>query len=84
MFFAYKNWLNILVMVPYKVLPIRPGLDPKWLGIKTPFSKKYRMFEKKNYGQISITGPDLDPENIGKFDGRFGRQILHFFYKKKP
>ena len=41
-------------------MPIRPGLDPKWLGIKIPFSKKYRKFEKKNNGQISITGPDLD------------------------
>ena len=27
--------------------------------------------------QFSITGPDLDPEIIEKFDGRFGRQILH-------
>ena len=51
------------------------GLDSKWLGIKTLFSKKYRKFEKNNYaGQISITGPDLDPENIDKFDDQFGRQ----------
>ena len=35
-----------------KVLPIR-------LRIKTPFSKKFRKFEKK-YGQISNTGPNLD------------------------
>ena len=46
-----------------------------------PFSKKYRKFEKKNYGQISITGPDLDPEKIVKFDDRFSRQILHFLQK---
>ena len=53
-------------------MPIRPGLDPKSLGVKTPFSKKHRKFEKKKYGQISITGPDLDPEKIEKF---FGHQI---------
>ena len=45
-------------------MPIRPGLDPKWLGIKTTVSKKYRKFEKNYYGQISITGPDLDPQKI--------------------
>ena len=44
-----------------------------------PLFKKVRKFEKNNYGQISITGPDLDPEKIEKFDDRFGRQI---FYKK--
>ena len=57
-----------------KVLPIRPGFDPKWLGNKTPFSKKYRKLEKK-YGQISITVPDLDPEKIEKFDDRFGTKF---------
>ena len=46
-----------------KVLPIRLGLDPKLLGIKT-------FFSKKNYGQISITGPNLDPKKIEKFDDR--------------
>ena len=56
-------------------MPIRPGLDPKLLGIITPFSKKYKKFEKKNYGQISITGLDIDPEKIEKFDDRSGRQI---------
>ena len=35
------------------------------------------------YDQISITGPDVDPEKTEKFDDRLGRQILHFF-KKKP
>ena len=34
------------------------------LGIKTPFSKKYRKFKKNNNGQISITGPDLENQNI--------------------
>ena len=37
-----------------------------------PLSKKYRISSKKNYGQISITGPDLDPEKIEKFDDQFG------------
>ena len=49
-----------------KVLPIRPGLDPNWLGIKTSILKKYKKFENKIYDQISITGPDLDPEKIEK------------------
>ena len=44
-----------------------------------PFSKKYRKFEKKNYGQISITGPDLDPEKIEKFNDRFGRLSLKVY-----
>ena len=51
------------------------------LGSRLPFLKKYRKFEKNNYGKISITGPDLDPEKIEKFEDRFGRQILHL--KKK-
>ena len=46
----------------------------KVLPISLAISKKYRKFEKKYYGQqISITGPDLDPEKIEKFDDRFGR-----------
>ena len=57
-FYEYTNYR--------KVLPIRPGLDPKWLGIKTPFSKSIGNL-KKNYGQISISGLDLDPEKIEKF-----------------
>ena len=28
-------------------MSIRPGLDPKWFGIKTPYPNKYRKFEKK-------------------------------------
>ena len=41
------------------------------------FSQKYRKFEKKNYSQISLTGPDLDPEKIDKFEDHFT-----FFTKK--
>ena len=33
------------------------------------------------YGKISITGPDLYPKKIEKFDDRFGRQFLHFLQK---
>ena len=62
-------------------MPIRPGLDPKWLGIKTPFQKSIDILKKK-YGQISIIGPDLDPENFKKFDDQLCRQILHFLQKK--
>ena len=42
-----------------------------------PFSKKYwiESLKKKNYDQISITGPNLDHEKIEKFEDRFGRQI---------
>ena len=36
-----------------------------------------RKFEKKKYGQISISGPDLDPEKIEKLDDKF-----YIFYKK--
>ena len=37
-----------------KVLPIRPGLDPKSIGINNPFSKKYRKFEKKHNNKYSV------------------------------
>ena len=43
-----------------------------------PFSKN---FKKKNNGQISFTGPDLDPEKIVKFDDLFGRQTFNFLQK---
>ena len=45
-----------------------------------PFQKSIESL-KTNYSQISITGPDLDPEKIEKFDDRFGCQILHFLQK---
>ena len=70
------------VKVTYrKVLPIRPRLNPKWLGIKTPFSKKYRQFEKKLWSNFDNWTRSWD-RKIEKFDDRFGRQIFHFLQKK--
>ena len=63
-------------------MPIRPELDPKLLGIKTPFSKKYSKFENNNYGQISITGPDLYPEKNIKIWRPAWSSNFTFFTKK--
>ena len=54
---------------------------PSHLGSRPPFQKSIESL-KKNYGQISITRPDLDPDRIEKFDDRFGRQIVHFSQNK--
>ena len=45
-----------------EVLPIRPGLDP---GINTPFSKKYRKFEKKIV-KFRLVGESISKNNDQK------------------
>ena len=57
-------------------MPIRPGLDPKWL-----FKNSIDSLNK-NYGQISITGPNFDPEKIELTAGLVVK--FYIFYEKSP
>ena len=69
-------------MSTVKSCPLDRDLILSDLRSRPPFQKSIESLEKKNYGQISITVPDLDSENIEKFDDRFGRQIFEFLQKK--